>query len=108
MVVSRTSSSNDGRIFRIRRPSEKRPRTLVNPFMKDIFSSLDLAAKLDRSKKLRVDIGKDEKKGYDGSEAGVGLFCGCRVTSDASIAVTRLFERCRQRGKGENTLEILI
>lgn len=69
--------------------------------MKDIFSSLDLAAKLDRSKKLRVEIGKDEKKACDGSEAGVGLLWGCRVTSDASIAVTGPFERCRQRGKGK-------
>jgi hypothetical protein len=31
--------------------------------MNDIFSSLDFAAKLDRSKKLRVEMGKDEKKG---------------------------------------------
>jgi hypothetical protein len=29
--------------------------------MNDIFSSLDFAAKLDRSKKLRVDIGNEEK-----------------------------------------------
>jgi len=60
--------------------------------MKDIFSSLDFAAKLDRSKKLRVEIGNDEKKGCDGSEAGVSLFCGCRVTNEASMAMTGLFE----------------
>jgi hypothetical protein len=59
----RTSSSRVGRIFRTRRPSEKRSRTLVSPFMNDIFSSLDFAAKLDRSKKLSVEIGSDEKNG---------------------------------------------
>jgi hypothetical protein len=56
-----TSSSKDGRTFRTRSPSEKRSRTLVSPFMNDIFSSLDFAAKFDRSKKLSVEIGNDEK-----------------------------------------------
>jgi hypothetical protein len=56
-----TSSSRDGRIFRTRSPSEKRSRTAVSPFMKDIFSSLDFAAKFDLSKKLRVEIDNDEK-----------------------------------------------
>jgi hypothetical protein len=59
----RTSSSSDGRTFRTRSPSEKRSRTLVSPFINDIFSSLDFAAKLDRSKKLSVEIGNDEKNG---------------------------------------------
>jgi len=59
----RTSSSRVGRIFRTRSPSEKRSRTPVSPFMNDIFSSLDFAAKLDRSKKLSVEIGNDEKNG---------------------------------------------
>jgi len=40
--------------------------------MNDIFSSLDFAAKLDRSKKLSVEIGNDEKNGWDGRELGVG------------------------------------
>ena len=62
-ILTRTSSSSEGRIFRTRSPSEKRSRTLVSPFINDIFSSLDFAAKLDRSKKLSVEIGKDEKKG---------------------------------------------
>jgi hypothetical protein len=57
-----TSSSSVGRIFLTRSPSENRSRTAVSPFMKDIFSSLDFAAKLDLSKKLRVEIGNDEKK----------------------------------------------
>jgi hypothetical protein len=69
--------------------------------MNDTFSSLDLAAKLDRSKKFRVEIGKDEKKGSDGSEAGVGLFCGCRVTSEASIAATDILNRHKGKRKGE-------
>ena len=56
-----TSSSREGRIFRTRSPSEKRSRTAPSPFMNDIFSSLDFAAKLDRSKKLSVEIGNDEK-----------------------------------------------
>jgi hypothetical protein len=34
--------------------------------MNDIFSSLDFAAKLDRSKKLSVEIGNDEKNGGTG------------------------------------------
>ena len=47
-------------------------KTPVRPFMKDIFSSLVLAAKLVRSRKLSVDIGNEEKKGWDGSVDGVG------------------------------------
>jgi hypothetical protein len=40
--------------------------------MKDTFSSRDLVEKLARSRKLRVDIGREEKKGCDGSVDGVG------------------------------------
>ena len=57
-----TSSTREGRIFRIRRPSENLSRTVVNPFIKDIFSSLVFEVKFDRSKKFKVDIGSDEKK----------------------------------------------
>ena len=59
--TTRTSSSKDGRTFRTRSPSENRSRTPVSPFMNDIFSSLDFAAKFDRSKKLSVEMGNDEK-----------------------------------------------
>jgi hypothetical protein len=41
--------------------------------MNEIFSSRVLAVKFDRSKKLRVDIGSDEKKGSAGRVEGVGL-----------------------------------
>lgn len=41
--------------------------------MKEIFSSRVLAVKLDRSKKFRVEIGRDEKKGSPGKLDGVGL-----------------------------------
>lgn len=101
-----TSSSNEGKILRILRPSEKRSRTPVKPFIKIIwkifspevfiktqqptFSSLVLDAKFARSRKLRVEIGRDETEidhqlairnstarnpqaEYDGNVVGVGL-----------------------------------
>jgi len=55
--------------------------------MNDIFSSLDFAAKLDLSKKLRVEIGNEEKNECDGRELGAGLLCGCRVIREVSIAM---------------------
>jgi hypothetical protein len=63
MVIGLTSSSKEGNSFLSFKFSEKRPRTLVSPFMNAIFSSCGLAAKVDRSRKLRVEIGNDEKKG---------------------------------------------
>lgn len=57
----RTSSRSDGRILRIRRPSENLPRTPMSPFMNDIFSSRVFAAKFDRSRKLSVEMGNEEK-----------------------------------------------
>lgn len=60
-VIPRTSSTRDGSIFRILKPSEKRSNTLVRPFMKDIFSSRDFDAKFDRSKKFKVEIDSEEK-----------------------------------------------
>lgn len=60
---SHTSSNNDGKIFLVLNPSEKRPRTPVNPFMNEIFSSRVLDVKFERSKKLRVEMGNEEKKG---------------------------------------------
>lgn len=67
-----TSSTSDGNILRVRRPSENFGRTPDRPFIKAIFSSRDLDAKVDRSKKLRVEIGKEEKNGYVGSAVGPG------------------------------------
>lgn len=86
----RTSSNNVGSIFRLFRPSENLLRTFVRPFMKEIFSSRVLAVKLDRSKKFRVEIGRDEKKGSLGKLDGVGLPLWFRVTRDRRRAVRRL------------------
>jgi hypothetical protein len=58
-----TSSSSVGNIFRVRRLSENLSKTLISPFMNDIFSSLVFEVKFDRSKKLRVEIGREEKNG---------------------------------------------
>ena len=77
----RTSSSKLGRIFRARKPSENRPNTLVRPFMKAIFSSRGLEAKVDRSRKLRVEIEIELKNGLVESVDGVGLEAGCRARS---------------------------
>jgi hypothetical protein len=41
--------------------------------MNAIFSSRDLLAKFDLSKKFSVDIGSELKNEFDGSESGVGL-----------------------------------
>jgi hypothetical protein len=54
--------------------------------MKDIFSSLVFAVKLDLSKKLRVEMGNDEKKGWEGRVVGVGRLLACRVKSERNRA----------------------
>lgn len=54
--------------------------------MNEIFSSRLFAAKLDLSRKLRVDIGSDEKNGWEGSEEEVSLFVGFRVIKAFNIA----------------------
>jgi hypothetical protein len=79
-----TSSSSVGNIFRVRRLSENLSKTLISPFMNDIFSSLVFEVKFDRSKKLRVEIGREEKNGWDGRVAGVGLLVACRVIRERS------------------------
>lgn len=76
-----TSSSKLGRIFRARKPSENRSNTLARPFMKAIFSSRGLEAKVDRSRKLRVEIESELKNGFVESVDGVGLEAGCRARS---------------------------
>ncbi len=93
----------------MRSPSEKRPSTPVSPFMNDIFSSLDFAAKLDLSKKLRVEIGNEEKNECDGREPGVSLLCGCRVIREASIAMPRtLLSNADQKVKAGRALKISV
>jgi hypothetical protein len=54
--------------------------------MNEIFSSRPFAAKLDLSRKFRVEIGSDEKNEWEGSEEEVSRFVGCRVTKAFSIA----------------------
>lgn len=54
--------------------------------MNEIFSSRLFAAKLDLSRKLRVDIGSDEKNECEGSEGEVSRFVGCRVIKAFNIA----------------------
>lgn len=50
--------------------------------MNEIFSSLVFDVKFDRSKKLSVDIGKEEKNECDGRVAGVGLLLAWRDMRD--------------------------
>jgi hypothetical protein len=50
--------------------------------MKDIFSSLVLAVKFDRSRKFKVEMGNEEKNGCEGSVVGVGRLVDCRVIRD--------------------------
>ena len=83
-----TSSRRDGRIFRIRRPSENLSKTLVNPFMNEIFSSRVLEVKLERSRKFKVEIGSEEKNGCSGRVVGVGRLFPCRVINIRSNAAT--------------------
>lgn len=88
--VSFISSRREGSIFLILNPSENLSRTPVSPFMKDIFSSRDLAVKFDRSRKFRVEMGSDEKKECAGNVVGDGLLCGCRDISDVSSPVGQI------------------
>ena len=71
----------------MRSPSENLPRTAVNPFMNEIFSSRVFAVKFDRSRKFSVEMGRDEKKGCEGSVDGVGRSFACRVISSRKRAV---------------------
>ena len=44
---------------------------------------------MERSRKFNVDIDSDEKKGYVGKVAGVGLLLECRVTKTDNNAVRK-------------------
>lgn len=79
IVLNLTSSTRDGKIFRVRSPSENLSKTPVSPFMKEIFSSRVFAVKLERSRKFKVEMGSEEKKGCDGRVSGVGRELECRV-----------------------------
>ena len=91
-----TSSRRDGKTFLTLSPSENLSRTLVKPFMNEIFSSRLFAAKLDLSRKLRVDIGSDEKNECEGSEDEVSRFVGCRVIKAFSIARRKSDSACHE------------
>lgn len=54
--------------------------------MKETFSSRDFEAKVDRSKKFRVEIGNDEKNAWVGIVVGVGRPLGLRVMSELRSA----------------------
>jgi hypothetical protein len=58
--------------------------------MNDIFSSLVFEVKFDRSRKLSVEMGKDEKNGWVGRVDGVGRLLACRVISKRSNAKRRI------------------
>lgn len=47
--------------------------------MNEIFSSRVFAAKFERSRKLSVEMGSEEKNGWEGRAEGDGRLCGCRV-----------------------------
>lgn len=102
-----TSSRSEGRIFLVCRPSENRFRTPVKPFMNEIFSSLVFAVKLERSRKLSVDIGREEKKGCEGSVDGVGRSSPRRVISDRMRA-EEVSKRAKRQWVDERTLQIRL
>lgn len=79
-----TSSTRDGKIFLVRSPSENLSRTPVSPFINEIFSSRVFAVKLERSRKFKVEMGREEKKECDGRVSGVGRESGCRVINERS------------------------
>jgi hypothetical protein len=70
----------------VRRPSENLSKTVVNPFINDIFSSRVLEVKFERSRKFSVEIGRDEKKEWVGSVVGEGRLFACRVINNLSNA----------------------
>jgi hypothetical protein len=57
--------------------------------MKAIFSSWGLAAKVDRSRKFKVETGKEEKNGAEGKVNGVSLECAVRVIKLLRSSVAR-------------------
>ena len=72
--------------------------------MNDIFSSRLFAAKFDLSRKLRVDIGSDEKNEWEGIEEEISRFAGCRVIKAFSIAGGASVSTDRGAGAGTRTL----
>ena len=72
----------DGKILRVRSPSENLSKTPVSPFINEIFSSRVFAVKLERSRKFKVEMGREEKKGWVGRVSGVGRELECRVINE--------------------------
>jgi hypothetical protein len=77
-----TSSNKEGRIFRVRSPSENLPKTVLRPFINETFSSRDFEVKLERSRKLSVETGNELKNGYDSKVVGVGRELAWRVINE--------------------------
>lgn len=76
--------------------------------MNDIFSSRLLAAKLDLSRKLRVDMGSDEKNEWEGNEDEVSRFVGFRVIMEFSIAREASATTHCEIGADTRTLQVPI
>jgi len=68
--------------------------------MKAIFSSRGLEANVERSRKLSVDIGKEEKNACVGREVDDNRDWGFRVISDARRAVQDGLTLVRKAGVG--------
>lgn len=79
--------------MRVLKPSEKRSRTPVRPFINEIFSSLVFAVKLLLSRKLSVEMGSEEKNGCEGSADGPGRDVALRVIKDRNKAASSLLSR---------------
>jgi hypothetical protein len=73
-----------GSIFLLFIPSLKLGRTVCRPFINAIFSSRGFGAKVDGSRKLRVETAVDEKKPWEGSVSEVNLVVGFGVTRDVT------------------------
>ncbi len=81
LTVTLTSSSKLGRTLPFRNRSEKVDSTRTSPLRKVAFSSLGFEAKVVGSRKLSVEMAREEKNGCEGSEARLRRFDGCRVRS---------------------------
>jgi hypothetical protein len=79
--VRLTSSSRLGRTLPFRNLSENVGNTLTSPRRKVAFSSRGFEANVVGSRKLRVEMAREEKNEWDGSEASERRLDGCRVRS---------------------------
>lgn len=99
-----TSSSSEGNNFLSFKLSENLSRTPVKPFIKATFSSCGLAAKVERSRKFRVEIGNDEKKGADGRVVVPSRECAFRVIRLRRSSGQCMFMRTEWKRCSKHTL----